>query len=54
VLYARPDRPREIAKAIATAWRVGPDPTLAGHIAANFLWSDVARHTAEVYDQVAG
>ena len=53
-LYARPDRPKELAHSLETAWRIGPDPALAEHVAANFLWSDVARQTVEVYDQVAG
>ena len=52
--YARPDRPAEIARALARAWRAGPDPRLAPHVAVRFLWSEVARRTAEVYDQVAG
>lgn len=52
--YARPGRPAELARALARAWHHGPDPRLAGHVAARFLWSEVARRTAEVYDQVAG
>jgi glycosyltransferase involved in cell wall biosynthesis len=51
--YARPDRPAEVARALAQAWQAGPDPRLAPHVAARFLWSEVARRTAEVYDQVA-
>jgi glycosyltransferase involved in cell wall biosynthesis len=51
--YARPDRPSEVARELTRAWRTGPDPRLAPHVAARFLWSDVARQTAEVYDQVA-
>ena len=54
VEYARPDRPAEIARAVARAWRTGPDLRLAPHVAQHYLWSDVARQTAEVYDQVAG
>jgi glycosyltransferase involved in cell wall biosynthesis len=54
VEYARPDRPGAIARAVARAWRTGPDPRLSAHVAAHFLWSDVAQRTAEVYDQVAG
>jgi glycosyltransferase involved in cell wall biosynthesis len=53
VAYARPDRPREIASAIAQAWEHGPDPGLAGHIHRQYLWTDVADKVAEVYDQVA-
>jgi glycosyltransferase involved in cell wall biosynthesis len=52
--YARPDRPAEVARALELAWRAGPDPRLAPHVAARFLWSEVARQTAGVYDQVAG
>ena len=52
--YARPGRPTELARALTNAWKRGPDPRLAGHVAARFLWSRVARRTAEVYDQVAG
>jgi glycosyltransferase involved in cell wall biosynthesis len=54
VEYARPDRPSEIARAVERAWLTGPDPRLAAHVGAHFLWSDVARRTAEVYDQLAG
>lgn len=54
VEYARPDRPAGLARALARAWEAGPDPRLAGHVAARFLWAEVARRTAEVYDQVAG
>ena len=52
--YARPDRPRELAKALARAWWSGPDLRLARHVVERFLWSEVALQTAEVYDQVAG
>ncbi len=51
--YARPDRVDEIAHALAKSWSRGPDPGLAGFVAAHYLWPDVARRTAEVYDQVA-
>ena len=54
VVYARPGRPGALARALTQAWRDGPDPRLAGHVAARFLWSAVARRTAEVYYQVAG
>jgi glycosyltransferase involved in cell wall biosynthesis len=54
VRYARPDRPEAIARAVRDAWELGPDPTLAAHVEERFLWSVVARKTAEVYDQVAG
>ncbi|GAC1473439.1 MAG: glycosyltransferase [Isosphaeraceae bacterium] len=53
VLYARPGRITELVNALTVAWRRGPDPTLGRHVAERYLWSDVARQTAEVYDQVA-
>jgi glycosyltransferase involved in cell wall biosynthesis len=53
VIYARPDRPRAIARAIVRAWESGPHPGLAAHIAARFSWSEVARRTAEVYETIA-
>lgn len=52
--YARPGRPGELASALARAWRDGPDPRLSRRVGARFLWSEVARKTAEVYEQVAG
>jgi glycosyltransferase involved in cell wall biosynthesis len=51
--YARPDRVDEIARALARSWSRGPDPGLAGFVASHYLWPDVAKRTAEVYDQVA-
>ena len=53
VRYARPGRTGEIARALGEAWEAGPDPALREHMRARFLWSDVARTTAEVYDRVA-
>lgn len=53
VRYARPHRLGEIAQAVEMAWEQGPVPDLAEHVATNYLWSEVARATAEVYDQVA-
>ena len=53
VAYARPDRPRALEQALLKAWSEGPDPDLARHVATHYLWSIVARSTAEVYDQVA-
>ena len=50
--YARPDRPPEIARAIRDAWTSGPDAGLAAHVGAHYPWSEVARRTAEAYDQV--
>jgi glycosyltransferase involved in cell wall biosynthesis len=52
-LYARPDRAREIAGAIHRAWVAGPNTELATLVAKRYLWTEVARQTAEVYDQVA-
>jgi glycosyltransferase involved in cell wall biosynthesis len=53
VKYARPDRPRALCRAIERAWLAGPDPHLASEVAAKLLWSNVARRTAEVYDEIA-
>ena len=53
VQYARPDNRLAIGQAIATAWQTGPDPELAGHVQAHYLWSEVARRTAEAYETVA-
>ncbi len=50
--YARPDRPAELQRALERAWATGADPQLAKEIGAHYLWSKVARRTAEVYDQV--
>ncbi|APW62921.1 GT4 family glycosyltransferase [Paludisphaera borealis] len=52
-LYARPNRINEIAAALSKAWREGPSSGLAAHMASNYLWDQVARTTAEVYEQVA-
>jgi glycosyltransferase involved in cell wall biosynthesis len=54
VEYARPDRVPAIRRAIERAWSNGPDPGLSAEIGAHYSWMDVARRTAEVYDQVAG
>jgi len=51
--YARPDHPWEIARAVADAWANGPDPGLSAHVGRHYPWSEVARRTAEVYEQVA-
>jgi glycosyltransferase involved in cell wall biosynthesis len=51
--YARPDRPREIGRAIARAWEAGPDPQLREQIGTRFSWSIVARETAEAYDEIS-
>jgi glycosyltransferase involved in cell wall biosynthesis len=53
VQYARPDRPRSIARALEQAWEAGPNPWLINQIRLYYLWTAVARKTAEVYDQVA-
>jgi glycosyltransferase involved in cell wall biosynthesis len=53
VKYARPDRGRALGRAIERAWLTGGDPRLAREIAARYLWSNVARRTAEVYDEIA-
>jgi glycosyltransferase involved in cell wall biosynthesis len=51
--YARPDRPGEIAAAIASVWERGRSPGLAERVRARFLWSQVALETAEAYARVA-
>ena len=53
VEYARPGRLMEIRRAIMKCWDRGPDPRLSRLIATHYLWPDVARITAEVYDQIA-
>jgi glycosyltransferase involved in cell wall biosynthesis len=53
VEYCRPDRADEIASAILRSWSRGPNPGLADYVASNYLWPEVAKRTAEVYDQVA-
>jgi glycosyltransferase involved in cell wall biosynthesis len=53
VEYARPDRPAELRRAIERAWVNGADPRLAADVEVHYLWSNVAKRTAEVYDQVA-
>ncbi len=53
VRYARPSSANEIRGAVSKCWEEGPDPRLARRIATHYLWPDVARTTAEVYDEVA-
>ena len=53
VEYARPDRSNSIAESIERAWNDGPNPLLHPRIKSRFLWSNVAKRTAEAYDQVA-
>jgi glycosyltransferase involved in cell wall biosynthesis len=53
-IYARPDRPDQIGRGIVRAWEGGPAPGLAARIGARCLWPEVARRTAEAYDQLAG
>jgi glycosyltransferase involved in cell wall biosynthesis len=52
-LYARPNKLGEITAAVSKAWREGPSSGLAAHMATHYLWDQVARTTAEVYEQVA-
>ena len=52
VEYARPDRIGEIAEALGRAWDNGPHPGLSDRIKGHFLWTNVARRTAEAYDHV--
>jgi glycosyltransferase involved in cell wall biosynthesis len=51
--YARPDRPLEIARSLTEAWNNGPDPSLSAHVEKHYPWSEVARLTAEAYEQVS-
>jgi glycosyltransferase involved in cell wall biosynthesis len=53
VKYAGPDRPRALHRALERAWSTGADPHLAREVAARYLWSNVARRTVEVYDEIA-
>jgi glycosyltransferase involved in cell wall biosynthesis len=53
VWYARPNRPAEVARAIAAAWDEGPRPGLAARIAADYSWAEVGRKTREAYDRIA-
>lgn len=53
VEYARPGKIREIANALETAWERGAHPGLSSLIRAKYPWSEVARKTAEAYDQIA-
>lgn len=50
--YAHPARVAEICSAIERAWDVVRRPDLARKIKSRYLWSDVARKTAEVYDDL--
>jgi glycosyltransferase involved in cell wall biosynthesis len=52
--YARPDQVGEIAAAIERGWHEGPRDDLRARIKDRYLWADVARRTAEAYDQIAG
>jgi glycosyltransferase involved in cell wall biosynthesis len=54
VEYARPDRPRALRAALQRAWTNGPDPLLALEVSQRYPWTEVARRTAEVYEQVDG
>lgn len=53
VRYARPDRDRAIAQALRAAWEDGPNPGLQDHVREHYLWSQVARTTADAYARVA-
>lgn len=50
--YARPDRPREIARAVERSWSEGADPRLARRVADHYLWPHAAQLTAEVYERI--
>ncbi len=53
--YVRPDQPLAIAQGVQRAWKQSESGStaLAEKVEARYLWSDVARRTAEVYDEVA-
>jgi glycosyltransferase involved in cell wall biosynthesis len=53
VLYARPDRPHELQRRLASAWERPADPALSRHVAEHFTWPVVARRTAEAYAHIA-
>jgi glycosyltransferase involved in cell wall biosynthesis len=50
--YAPPGDPNRLARALENAWHEGPPPQLRDRIRSRFLWSQVARKTAEVYDHL--
>jgi glycosyltransferase involved in cell wall biosynthesis len=50
--YARPDRPAEIREAVCRAMRSQRGRELSAHVCSRYAWSEVARRTAELYDQV--
>ncbi len=51
--FARPGNVSEITSAIRLAWHQGPPAGLREHILSRYLWSNVARKTAGVYDELA-
>jgi len=51
--YAPPDRVAKIRAAVTRGWERGADPSLARRIASNYLWTNTAQTTLEVYDQVS-
>jgi glycosyltransferase involved in cell wall biosynthesis len=53
VHYAHPARIGQIRAAIKSAWTAGGRVDLANRVKTRYLWSHVARMTAEVYDDLA-
>lgn len=52
VVYVRPNDPDSLRAGIERAWRDGPDPGLAAHVAWHYPWAEVARLTQIVYDSL--
>src|SRR5262249_33147531 len=52
VVYARPEHPRAIGRAVDRAWDQGPDPGLSAIVRSHFLWPNVARITKIMYDNI--
>jgi glycosyltransferase involved in cell wall biosynthesis len=52
VEYARPERIAEISYALKKAWDEGQKPGLRSMVKSRFLWTQVAKQTAEAYDHV--
>jgi glycosyltransferase involved in cell wall biosynthesis len=52
VEYARPHRPDEIGRALASCWENGAHPELRDRVESRYLWPRVAGLTAEAYGSV--
>ena len=51
-IYARPDDPKAIARALRRAWDDGPRPGLADLVRGRYPWSAAAIATKEAYDRL--